>query len=231
MQHDQVIEKINQLIAAEEWEAALAVERQLIDEHHEGHDTCMILEHVKPDVEKLRSDNSGCSWCLLGIMYWHGKGGVEKDEKEAYRCFSRGADLHHVYSLYKKGLVLWYGWGVHVDEDAGYTCFVAAAEGGCREAFGFAGQAYKDGRGVEQDYFKAAVWYIKGGCQFHLESLLCYHRDECVPWGCWTSDPLIQQLVLPVTRDAMYTALLVCKRVRLPRYVDLLIVSYICTKE
>ena len=182
---------------------------------------------VRPDADHLKEEDTGSSLWLLGVMRRWGWGGAQKNEEEAYRCFSRAAAKGHLLSRWKIGWMTANGYGVQRDDALGNALMVEAAELGCPEAFLDAGHAYQGGWGVQKSYRRAAQWFLKAG-HFYPTALLKRHPLECTPFGEWT--PQLSSLVAPEILDSMRATMLLCKRLQLPRYVALLIASYVCTE-
>ena len=221
-------EQVVKLMREERWDEALDVCRRVADELHEEPSRLgEVLEHVSPATEQLRAEDAGSALWLLGFMYLWGYGGVQRHREEAFRCFSRAAGKGHLLSRWRAGYMTVYGYGVPSDEARGYALMVEAAKAGCTEAFYWAGKAYHGGWGVQQSYRRAAQWYLKGKSE-GLYRFLRDHPLECAPLGEWR--PELTSLVPPSILQAMRTAMLVCKRKQLPRYVALLIASYVCTE-
>ena len=215
----------------ERWDEALQLCRRMADELHKQprfHQLTQVLEQVSPDAEQLRAQDTGSSLWLLGQMHYDGRGGVEENWEEAFRCFSRAAEKGHLLSRWRVGSMITYGRGVPQDRERGYPLMVEAAEAGCTAAFFFAGAAYEDGIGVQQSYRRAAQWYLKANANFFLSPLLRDHPLECAPFGEWRPEltPLVPQEIY----QAMCAAMVICKRKQLPRYVSLLIASFVCTE-
>ena len=124
------------------------------------------------------------------------------------------------------------GQGVPEDIQRGYALVVEAAEAGCTKAFWVAGNAYEEGYGVQQSYRRAAQWYLKAGTRNDadgdLANLLRDHPLECAPFGEWREG--LHALVPLEVRQALRATMLLCKRKQLPRYVALLIASFVCTE-
>ena len=124
------------------------------------------------------------------------------------------------------------GTGVPRDRARGYALMVEVAVAGCPMAFDIAGQAYENGWGVQQSYRRAAQWYLKRGAHWPapaaLSSLLRQYPLECAPLGEWM--PELTPLVPHCIFQSLRTAMLLCKRNEVPRYVALLIASYVCTE-
>ena len=221
--------QVKQLMEEERWEEALLVYRRIGDELHEKPRRLgEVVEHVRPDVAQLRAEDTGSSLWLLGAMFSCGRGGVEWDWEEAFRCFSRAAEKGHLLSRWQLGSMIADRLVVPGDKARGYAMIVEAAEAGCVRAFDDAAFAYEKGFGVPQSYRRAAQWYLKTN-SYRLAYLLRNHPLECAPLGEWR--PELTPLVPHPIFLAMRTTMLLCKRLHLPQYVALLIASYVCTAE
>ena len=221
--------QLEQLMKENRWEEVLQVYRRMADELHEEPSFVeKALRRVKPDAEQLRAEDTGSSLWLLGMMYYESAGGVVQNwEEEAFLCFSRAAEKGHLLSRWKVGYMTARRLEVPQDRARGHALMLEAAEGGCTEAFYWAGQAYENGWGVQQSYRRAVQWYLKA--QSSVFALMLRERPlECAPFGEWRPEltPLVPREIL----QAMRTAMLLCKRLQLPRYVALLIASYVSTE-
>ena len=202
--------------------------RRVADELHEHPDWLRAtLRHVRPDAEQLRAEDTGSSLWLLGDMLSGGRGGVERNREEAFRCFSRAAEKGHLLSRWKVGIMTADGDGVLGDITRGYALMVEAAQAGCPEAFYWAAEAYKNGTGVQQSYRRAAQLYLKDGSD-GLAVLLRAHPLQCAPLGEWQPEltPLLPREIL----QAMRATMLLCKRMRIPHGVAMMIIPYVCTE-
>ena len=61
-----------------------------------------------------------------------------------------------------------------------------------------------------------------------LPELLRQYPLQCAPLGEW--QPALHALVPTNVHEAMRATMLLCRRLQLPRYVALLIASYVCTE-
>ena len=227
--------QLEQLMREGRWGEVLAGCRRIADELHDepSWQLSSVLDCGKLDAEQLRAEDTGSSLWLLGVMYFEGRGGVERNYKEALRCYIRAAEKGHPLSRWKAGYLIQLGAIVVQDIARSYSLIVEAAEAGCSRAWVMAAEAYRKGLGVQQSYRRAAQWYLKANDGRHnligiLSILRRKYPLECAPLGEW--EPRWHPLVPREIRKAMFTTMLVCKRKEVPRDLALLIASYVCTE-
>ena len=97
---------------------------------------------------------AGKAWaqCSLAAGYDNGGVGIGVDKRKAESLYRKAADQGHSHAQYQLGLFEF------ERNNASEACrlFEAAASQGHMSALGQMGKLYRDGRGVEQDFVKAA---------------------------------------------------------------------------
>ena len=227
---EELKQHIVELCAKKKWPEALVAERRLMAVYHEGCRRGIILSPAQRPFLKLEEEEeeeeeemSGDSWHLRGLLC------QESDPQEAYRCFTRGAELGFIYSRYLRGNALERGEGVARDVEAAVACYVACAEAGCPEAVYQVAVSYQLGaHGFRHSYFKAALWWSSDPCYTeNLQRLLQNHPLECTPLGIW--QPAYHHLVAPAISSCMFHAMLVCLRLGVHNNIATLIAGFVCT--
>jgi TPR repeat protein len=103
--------------------------------------------------------NNFRAYCSLGRCYLNGDG-VKEDQKEAFRLFKIGADHNDADAIYYMALCYHTGMGTEIDQAKAirlYEGLAAINHGGA--IFDLAVSYQQGGRGVEQNFFKAAELY------------------------------------------------------------------------
>ena len=78
---EQAEAQVEQLMEEGRQDEALAVCRRIADELHEEPEPWQVLDHVTPDTEQLRAEDTGSSLWLLGQMHYMGRGGMEETRR------------------------------------------------------------------------------------------------------------------------------------------------------
>ena len=233
--------RVNKLLSREAYREALALGRRIVDEFHENFRLCYILYNVTfNDEERRRMEDpkggDASSLFLLGFMFYLAVGGAERNHEAAFRCFSRAAEIGHVYAHYMCGDCLYYGWGTAEDAERGMQMYKSAAEAGCGEAACLVGRILSDWR----QYWEAAHYFalaitLQYDCRYNLNNLLRLQPDEACIWGQWRPRQLEHLQVIPPVKDAIMQALFIFRCVsspiRLPRHVCYLVLSFVSTRK
>jgi len=96
----------------------------------------------------------------LGIAYFVGSGGLERDRKEAFRLFSLAAQRDNPDAHDWLGYYYCYSFdAVEIDIDAALLHFRRSAAQGNAAGMRDLAQCYALGRGVERNLEKALKWY------------------------------------------------------------------------
>ena len=209
----------------------------MMDEEHQWPaEMEQVLLDVQLDEEELRGRDSASAWNLLAVGHFLGWGGLALDREEAFRCWCRAADKGHAFSLRRKAWRLRDGLGVAdwegCREAEALKCLIQAADAGCRHSM-------KDAAALllqQHRHFEAAHMYARHalavGDRRHLRRVQRQHGEAFSALGVWNPrDKPLQLLVPPDVRHLMYLWMLVAHRKRLPRYVSILVASFVCTKE
>ncbi|MBU0753878.1 MAG: sel1 repeat family protein [Planctomycetes bacterium] len=106
---------------------------------------------------------------FVGCAYLNGEG-VEKDYKEGFYWFRRGAEQGHVKSFYNLGLSYENGFGVPVNLETAFNWYRLSAEQGFDRAQFQCGWFLQEGRGTEKDLKAAFDWYCKAADQGHAQA-------------------------------------------------------------
>ena len=68
-------------------------------------------------------------------------------------------------------------------------------------------------------------------CHALALNVILSHPHEVTPWGEWSpTDPVILKMVAPSVFEAHRCWMMCAKRLGLPRYVALIVASFICTE-
>ena len=102
---------------------------------------------------------------LKGKNYYEGTNGVSKDYAEAYKWFSKAAEMGNANAMNGLGLIYEFGRGVTKDYNEAAKWYRKSAEQGYAKGQANMGYMYEAGNGVEKDYNEAAKWYRKAAEQ------------------------------------------------------------------
>ena len=108
-------------------------------------------------VEALRGDRRAQS--NMAYFYFHGRGGVEKDYREAFKWWKKAAEkgdalaMYHISTLYSEGK------GVPQNFETQVMWLERSADFKNPIAMNGLGVAYRLGKGVPQDNAKAVEWF------------------------------------------------------------------------
>src|SRR5262249_31883770 len=95
----------------------------------------------------------------LGLFYEEGRGGLQKDDREATRLYKLSADQGNADGQYNLGVNYRDGLGgVSKDDREAARLFKLSADHGSYVAQGNLGVMYANGWGVQQDYVAAHMW-------------------------------------------------------------------------
>jgi hypothetical protein len=98
--------------------------------------------------------------CLrLARLLEAGRGGVQRNDTEAFRWYQRAAEAGEPTAMFNLGTMLRDGRGVAKNEAEAVTWFRRAAEAGNADAMYNLGIRLADGRGVAQNEAEAVAWY------------------------------------------------------------------------
>jgi len=97
----------------------------------------------------------------LGVMYFQGRGGVEKNAEKALLWFRKAAHLGNINGMHMLGAMYRDGLGVEVDVVKSAALFRRGAKLGDHHAQFSLGKAYADGHGVIKNDKIAASWFTK----------------------------------------------------------------------
>ena len=216
------------------WRKALLLSRRLVDEYHEDYKLNEILKYIKVDENPLEGDAS--SVFLRGYMLYKGLGGAEMNWEAAFRCFSRAAEMGHVYARFMCGVCLSWGWGTAMDGERSLQMVKSAAEAGCGEAAWYVGNLLMGRRQFrEAVHYYALTITLQYDCRHNLDDLLRRFPNEACIWGGWKPRQLEHLQVIPPVKEAMMQSLFIFRCVsspiRLPRYVSYMILSFVCTNN
>ena len=237
LRREELIERIDLLCKERRFPQAFQWERRLVDEFHEEYMLPWILRQIhyseKERRQMMESDDASALF-LVGFMLHGGRGGARRDNAAAYRCFERASELGHVFARHWCGYMLYHGYGVAKDQELALQLVMEAAQRGCGAAADSAGMRWL----TKGDYRQAAYYHALAVTLHHnnnyIDNLLREHPMRACPFGEWKPTRLMYLQVPPKIKTSMFTALLVFRArlaapTRVPRYVALLILSYICT--
>ena len=98
----------------------------------------------------------------LGVLYHHGREGLEQDWVAAVKWRSKAAAQEHAGAQLSLGDCYYKGEGVDKSQALAATWISTAADQGHANAQGYLGVLYHYGKGVEQDDAMAVAWWKKG---------------------------------------------------------------------
>jgi|GEM_PF-3883341 len=98
----------------------------------------------------------------LGLDYYNGTGGLEKNYVKAAEWWQKSADQGNLDSLCNLGTIYHRGLGVTQNEAKGLELYQRASDQGLGRASLLIGDIYKEGKGLPEDKKKAKEYYIKG---------------------------------------------------------------------
>ena len=114
----------------------------------------------------------------LGIDYYEGFYGLEKDYKEALKWFRMAAEKNDASAQFLLGSMYRYGEGVEIDYSEAARWYRMAAEQGDAEAQDSLGILYTWGDGVEIDYIEAVKWFRKSAVQGNHHSMMRHSSGQ-----------------------------------------------------
>lgn len=82
-----------------------------------------------------------------------------KDYPSARLHWTKAVEEQNIYAYNNLGYLLYYGLGGEQDRARAVLLWTAAAKSGERESQWHLGQAYEDGKGIEQSLTEAYAWY------------------------------------------------------------------------
>ena len=232
--------RVDELLSREAYREALALGRRIVDEFHENFKLYYILRNVTFNDEERRrmKDPKGgdaSSLFLVGYMFYDGVGGAEMNPEMAFRCFSRAAEMGHVYARYLCGNYLYWGNGTVQNKKRGLQMMKSAAEAGCGAAAHCVGDILKWRQYREATHYFALAITLHYNCRDFLEFLLRLFPNEACIWDQWKPRPMEHLQVITPVKEAMMQALFIFRCVsspiRLPRYVCYLVLSFVCTRN
>jgi TPR repeat protein len=149
--------------------------------------------------EKGADEEDAKSMAELGMFYFTGRNGVERDHAKAREWYEKAAARGEIGAMVSLGIIYAGGYGVERDYGKAREWFTKAEKSGDEKATASLGAArgwfenkaqtgdanamdnvglfYADGLGVARDYTKAREWYEKGAAfgnpsaRAHLEAL------------------------------------------------------------
>ena len=101
----------------------------------------------------------------LGVLYFHGIGGVTNNYAEAVRLFRKGAESGYARSIHNLGTCYMEGLGVPQDRAEAFRLYRKAADMGVAKSLFNIGTCYDMGWGVEKNRAEAMKWYRKAADQ------------------------------------------------------------------
>jgi TPR repeat protein len=123
-------------------------------------------------IEKLQSESaSGDPTALfeLGKAYASGNG-VVRDERKAFDCYRKSAELGNAKAQNNLGRIYFNGWGVEKDEGEAIRWFRRSAEQGASLAQYTLGCMLADGKGAPKDIAGAVHWFKKSADQGYADA-------------------------------------------------------------
>ena len=106
------------------------------------------------------TDNADAKY-LMGYLYHHGYGGIERDYQKAFSLYLEAANAGSEYAMNNLALLYIDGLGIQSDEEAAMSWLLKAAENDNEYAMNNIGVMYEYGIGVEEDMETARQWYDK----------------------------------------------------------------------
>ena len=126
-----------------------------------GYSTCtQDLEKAHHWFEEAASNGCRDSKCLLGDMYYFGKG-VSLDLMKAAKWYFDAANDGAVFAICRIALMYRKGQGVSLDYRKSKEWYQIAADKNASEGFSGLGSLYRDGLGVPKDGIVALSYYSK----------------------------------------------------------------------
>lgn len=86
------------------------------------------------DYIKKAEDGSVKAQCTLGMFYYNGDYGVERDYSRAFEWFSKAAQQNNAFALYRLGICYLHGKGVQFDYVKAKECLQKAVDNGSEDA-------------------------------------------------------------------------------------------------
>lgn len=235
---EELREKFEDLRRQEKWNEAAEVQMISQDEYPNVWVDSVVyrVRYAEEEREALEQraleDRRVAHW--VGHLKFCGYGGFQENKQAAYQLFCRAAAAGHLWALWWKGIYLsWRDIVVRDAEPKLLRCFEEAGARGLARGCNTAGRVHRSA----DRHHQAALWYQRGvvlgdgDSRSHLESLLRDHPMDVCPWGIWRPTRELHSFVLPQVRQAVKNTLLLCKRLRLSRYLALEVCSYVVTRS
>jgi hypothetical protein len=231
--YEELEKQIIELRRLGRWTQALPLARECCDRFHiynRGVDLTQIVKKLYKiddefiDTLERRGPDSASKHFILGFVWWVTRSHAELDY--AFKCFTLAAESGHVLALYLQAKLgsLW------SQRYADTAClYMASAEKGCPLAMLKAGK-------FRLNCIDTALWYARAiklhepGAKSVLEAYVKKHPVDSVPFGRWKPDPCYQLLLRKVMRKALFTWLLVARRLGVSRDIAGYICSFIITR-
>jgi len=207
--------------------------RLLLDRYHELYRlNDMIYAGLYETLYAIGAQDHGCdngsTACLFGVV-------IKKlnDPELASGFFDIAASYKHVFAIYMKSRLMY---EKNVDISLAIRMMRYAAQQGCGRAWAYLCRIYIECGIGYLKFHNAALCayngaYICGDARSRIvfEKLTEAMPIECAPMGIWAPKRAKQILVPHQIKMAIFTSLLVCKRLRIPKYPALKICEFICT--
>jgi len=114
----------------------------------------------------------------IGIMYYHGRGGLDINMKESLSCFRAAAEQGEPEALHRAAIMLRYGCGCNRDDAGAYTFFeISAFQHNNLDAHFEIGLFLYEGLHLSRCWKKAAFTFLY--CAFLGHSAGQYMISEC----------------------------------------------------
>jgi len=156
---------------------------------------------------------------------------IQGDPSVAYDYYVKARD--HPLAIFMRGVHLRRGMGVDFDRAAAVLLYKQSADAGCIAA----AVAYAKWRESQNSFIDAAYYYqlarlLGHNCLPALNHILSHHPLEAAPFGKWKPSKIQMRLFPAQVKNSLYGWLLVAHRLgKVPRYVRLLVCSFICTRN
>lgn len=99
--------------------------------------------------------------CKLAKSFLNGENGLEKDNDDAFKWFSKASELGHANAMAWLGDCYLYGWGCASNPNAAFLWSKRSAENGDPYGFNNLGYCYSNGVGTSKDSSQAFNWFLK----------------------------------------------------------------------
>ena len=181
----------------------------------------------KEELQKQIDGGDAVAMFTVAYFAYHGYVGYSQNFDAAFALFSRAGALGHVFALCRNAVSLQCG----QDLVAARKLYIKAANRECKSACIDAAVMFQHGYGGFKNLYLAAFYFYKGDEMLTVEKLKITNPMDICPWTRWKPDAEIHFFVPDHVHNTIWTWLLIAKRSQLPKDLNNVICSFICTRN